>query len=220
MAQYSPPLSGGPRRDLTQCVRRRCLNVREERPGEQGCGPHNECTTPGGAVSTVARQEGIDLWQDRPAVAQGDDGDQEVRGIRAVNSGQDIQDLCHLDGAVVRAGGAADGFAATLQAFPEQEPWQDAVRGVSFTAPRSAAPAAAPAAVSIHVRAAITWLAIFPLVAVGMMAAAPLMENWHPVFRAMALTLVVVPTAVYVVLPRLFAVHGRLARRRSTSAGS
>ncbi|MGO4238104.1 hypothetical protein [Pseudarthrobacter sp. YAF2] len=72
---------------------------------------------------------------------------------------------------------------------------------------------------SIHVRAAITWLAIFPLVAVGMMAAAPLMENWHPVFRAMALTLVV-PTAVYVVLPRLFAAHGRLARRRSTSAGS
>jgi len=93
-------------------------------------------------------------------------------------------------------------------------------RAATFQAPQSAAPAAAPAAVSIHVRAAITWLAIFPLVAVGMMAAAPLMENWHPVFRAMALTLVVVPTAVYVVLPRLFAVHGRLARRRSTSAGS
>ena len=92
-------------------------------------------------------------------------------------------------------------------------------RAATFPAPQSAAPAA-PAAVSIHVRAAITWLAIFPLVAVGMMAAAPLMENWHPVFRAMALTLVVVPTAVYVVLPRLFAVHGRLARRRSTRAGS
>jgi hypothetical protein len=51
------------------------------------------------------------------------------------------------------------------------------------------------------------------------MAAAPLMENWHPVFRAMALTMVVVPTAVYVVLPRLFAVHGYLVRRRSTRAG-
>ena len=93
-------------------------------------------------------------------------------------------------------------------------------RAATFQPPQSAAPAAAPAAVSIHVRAAITWLAIFPLVAVGMMAAAPLMENWHRVFRAMALTLVVVPTAVYVVLPRLFAAHGRLARRRSTSAGS
>jgi len=74
-------------------------------------------------------------------------------------------------------------------------------------------PAAPP---SIHVRAAITWLAIFPLVAIGMMAAAPLMETWHPVFRAMGLTMVVVPTAVYVVLPRLFAAHGFLVRRRMT----
>lgn len=73
-------------------------------------------------------------------------------------------------------------------------------------------PAALP---SIHVRAAITWLAIFPLVAIGMMAAAPLMETWHPIFRAMGLTMVVVPTAVYLVLPRLFALHGALAARRS-----
>ena len=96
------------------------------------------------------------------------------------------------------------------------------------TAPSPAATAAAPTpspapgaaavvpAPSIHVRAVITWLAIFPLVAIGMMAAAPLMENWHPVFRAMGLTMVVVPTAVYLVLPRLFAAHGFLARRRST----
>jgi antibiotic biosynthesis monooxygenase (ABM) superfamily enzyme len=96
------------------------------------------------------------------------------------------------------------------------------------TTPGPACPAVAapterllpPAPPSIHVRAAITWLAIFPLVAIGMMAAAPLMENWHPIFRAMALTMVVVPTAVYVVLPRLFAVHGRLARRSSTSTES
>jgi antibiotic biosynthesis monooxygenase (ABM) superfamily enzyme len=73
-----------------------------------------------------------------------------------------------------------------------------------------------PAPPSIHVRAAITWLAIFPLVAIGMMAAAPLMESWHPIFRAMTLTLVVVPTAVYLVLPRLFAIYGFLAKRRST----
>lgn len=83
--------------------------------------------------------------------------------------------------------------------------------------PLPGVPAAPP---SIHVRAVITWLAIFPLVAIGMMAAAPLMEAWHPIFRAMALTMVVVPTAVYLVLPRLFAVHGRLARRRSTRTGS
>ena len=86
-------------------------------------------------------------------------------------------------------------------------------------APAASEPAALPAPPappSIHVRAAITWLAIFPLVAIGMMASAPLTENWHPIFRAMGLTMVVVPTAVYLVLPRLFAIHGFLAGRRGT----
>src|SRR3989337_2469232 len=74
----------------------------------------------------------------------------------------------------------------------------------------------APPAPSIHVRAVITWLAIFPLVAVGMMAVAPLTEGWHPVLRALVLTLVVVPVAVYLVLPRLFAGYGFLLRRRNS----
>jgi antibiotic biosynthesis monooxygenase (ABM) superfamily enzyme len=76
--------------------------------------------------------------------------------------------------------------------------------------------AAAPPAPSIHVRAVITWTAIFPLVAVGMMVVAPLTEGWHPVLRALVLTLVVVPAAVYVVLPRLFAAYGYLLRRRNS----
>ena len=74
---------------------------------------------------------------------------------------------------------------------------------------------AAPPVPSIHVRAVITWIAIFPLVAVGMLLSAQLTEGWHPVLRALALTLVVVPAAVYVVLPRLFATYGALARRRA-----
>ncbi|MEW9872223.1 hypothetical protein [Arthrobacter sp. HS15c] len=96
------------------------------------------------------------------------------------------------------------------------------------TAPASAspvqAPVQAPASVpvqvppvpSIHVRAVITWLAIFPLVAVGMIVVAPLTEGWHPVLRALVLTLVVVPVAVYLVLPRLFAGYGALLRRRNS----
>lgn len=72
-----------------------------------------------------------------------------------------------------------------------------------------------PPAPSIHVRAVITWLAIFPLVAVGMMAVAPLTEGWHPVLRALVLTLLVVPVAVYLVLPRLFAGYGAVMRRRN-----
>jgi antibiotic biosynthesis monooxygenase (ABM) superfamily enzyme len=66
---------------------------------------------------------------------------------------------------------------------------------------------------SVHVRAVITWLAIFPLVAIAMVAATPLMEGWHPVLRAFALTLVVVPTAVYFVVPRMMTAYASLQRR-------
>ncbi|MBM7505834.1 hypothetical protein ACFPER_01875 [Agromyces aurantiacus] len=80
-------------------------------------------------------------------------------------------------------------------------------------APAPAAPAAS-AAPSVHVRAVITWLAIFPLVSIGMLAMAPFTESWHPVLRALVLTLIVVPLAVYVVVPRLLGVHARLGARR------
>ena len=56
---------------------------------------------------------------------------------------------------------------------------------------------------SIHVRAALTWLAIFPLVAIGITAMAPFTVGWDPVLRAFVLTLVVVPLAVYLVVPWL-----------------
>ena len=75
-----------------------------------------------------------------------------------------------------------------------------------------------PALPSEHVRAVITWLAIFPLVAIGMMLIAPMSESWHPVLRAFALTVVVVPLAVYVVVPQLM--RGYLAlRRRAPRSG-
>lgn len=73
---------------------------------------------------------------------------------------------------------------------------------------------ARPAMPSVHVRAVITWLAIFPLVAIGMTLMAPFVDAWPPVLRALVLTLVVVPLAVYLVVPRLLALHGRLRSRR------
>lgn len=89
------------------------------------------------------------------------------------------------------------------------------------SAPAAAAPAAsivsAPAAhavpPSVHVRAVVTWVAIFPLVAVGMLALAPFSESWHPVLRAFVLTLIVVPLAVYLVVPQLLRGYGALRRR-------
>lgn len=76
----------------------------------------------------------------------------------------------------------------------------------------SPAPAAPP---SVHVRAVVTWIAIFPLVALGMLAIAPFAESWHPVLRAFVLTLVVVPLAVYLVVPRLLSGYVALRHRRA-----
>ena len=68
---------------------------------------------------------------------------------------------------------------------------------------------------SIHVRAALTWLAIFPLVAIGITAMAPFTVGWAPVLRAFVLTLVVVVLAVYLVEPWLMRIYDRyLAPRR------
>ena len=56
---------------------------------------------------------------------------------------------------------------------------------------------------SIHVQAAFTWLAIFPLVAIGITVMAPFTVDWDPLLRAFVLTLVVVPLSVYWVVPWL-----------------
>ena len=80
-------------------------------------------------------------------------------------------------------------------------------------APSTVRPAV-PALPSIHVRAIITWLAIFPLVAIGVTVISPLTIGWHPVLRSFVLTLIVVPLAVYVVVPRLLALHHRLRSKR------
>jgi antibiotic biosynthesis monooxygenase (ABM) superfamily enzyme len=66
---------------------------------------------------------------------------------------------------------------------------------------------------SVHMRALITWIAIFPLVSIGMLLLGPIMEPWHPILRALVLTALVVPAAVYFVVPRLFAGHGALSRK-------
>ena len=73
--------------------------------------------------------------------------------------------------------------------------------GPSLSSPRTAP--------SIHVRAALTWLAIFPLVAIGTTAMAPFTVGWDPVLRAFVLTLVVVPLAVSLVVPRLKSIYDR-----------
>jgi hypothetical protein len=52
-----------------------------------------------------------------------------------------------------------------------------------------------------------------------MMLIAPISESWHPVLRAFVLTLVVVPLAVYLVVPQLMGAYGALHRRRAPRSG-
>ncbi|MCU1406889.1 MAG: hypothetical protein JWQ43_3192 [Glaciihabitans sp.] len=80
-----------------------------------------------------------------------------------------------------------------------------------------------PGIASVHVRALITWIVIFPLAALGMTVMGILNLDWPPVLRALVLTLVVVPTAVYFAVPRLLMLYGRISiaahnrsRRRAT----
>ena len=72
----------------------------------------------------------------------------------------------------------------------------------------------ASAAPSVHIRALITWIAIFPLVTLGFFAIAPFAEDWNPVLRAFVLSVVVVPVAVYLVVPQLMRAYGRMRAAR------
>ena len=65
---------------------------------------------------------------------------------------------------------------------------------------------------SIHVRAFITWLAIFPLVSLGFVTIIPMMGNSHPLLKVFVLTLVVVPLAVYLVVPNLMKIYVKLKK--------
>jgi len=90
----------------------------------------------------------------------------------------------------------------------EKEIKPDEAGDISASRPRP------PETVSIHVRALLSWLVIFPLVAVGMTVAGPVIADWHPVLRALSLTVVVVPTAVYIGIPGLLNAHNRITRSR------
>jgi antibiotic biosynthesis monooxygenase (ABM) superfamily enzyme len=65
---------------------------------------------------------------------------------------------------------------------------------------------------SVHVRAFITWLAIFPLVSLGFLTIVPAMGNAHPLLKVFVLTLVVVPLAVYLVVPNLLKLYAYLRK--------
>lgn len=60
---------------------------------------------------------------------------------------------------------------------------------------------------SIHVRAFLIWLAIFPLVAIAFSTVLPLMGSAAPILKVFVLTILGVPTAVYLVVPNLMKLY-------------
>lgn len=66
---------------------------------------------------------------------------------------------------------------------------------------------------NVHERALLTWLAIFPLVAIGLTVLGAALGDVHPVIKALILTLIVVPLSVYVVVPFLMKVYFKIKLR-------
>jgi multisubunit Na+/H+ antiporter MnhC subunit len=44
----------------------------------------------------------------------------------------------------------------------------------------------------------------------------PALGNMHPILKALILTLIVVPLAVYLIVPRLLGLYVKLTRKKST----
>lgn len=85
---------------------------------------------------------------------------------------------------------------------------------MSLSAEKIPAQNLAPKPPSVHARALITWIAIFPLVTLGFFGIAPFAGDWNPILRAFVLSIVVVPVAVYLVVPQLMRLYGKFRTSR------
>jgi len=68
--------------------------------------------------------------------------------------------------------------------------------------------------VSVHIRAFATWLVIFPLVALGLTFLGPALGTVHPVLKAFILTIIIVPLAVYLLVPNLLALYEKMTEKK------
>ncbi|MBA4609138.1 hypothetical protein H1W00_11675 [Aeromicrobium sp. Marseille-Q0843] len=78
-----------------------------------------------------------------------------------------------------------------------------------------------PGVASVHTRAVVTWVAIYPLVAAGMVVLGRVAPDWPAPLRALVLTAIVVPVTVYATVPQLLRLEltlfGRFGRARATA---
>ncbi|WP_424463245.1 hypothetical protein [Pseudoclavibacter helvolus] len=74
--------------------------------------------------------------------------------------------------------------------------------------------------ISVHERAFITWLAIFPLVSIVGTLLATFTNTWPGLLATALLTAIVVLLAVYFVVPQLTKLYLRVVRRGPEASGS
>ncbi|MFD8479031.1 hypothetical protein [Kitasatospora sp. NPDC059673] len=68
---------------------------------------------------------------------------------------------------------------------------------------------------SVHVRALITWLAVFPSITTAQMLLGPSLDGLPAPLRVLVITGVVVPAVVYLFVPALLKARVALLRRRT-----
>ncbi|MFJ8442269.1 hypothetical protein [Kitasatospora griseola] len=78
----------------------------------------------------------------------------------------------------------------------------------------TATAAAAHPAPSMHIRALITWLAVYPAITVVQLLLGPSLGSLPVPLRVLAITALVVPTVVYLLVPGLLKARVALLRRR------
>ncbi|MFF0389848.1 hypothetical protein ACFYS8_14310 [Kitasatospora sp. NPDC004615] len=68
---------------------------------------------------------------------------------------------------------------------------------------------------SVHVRALITWMAVFPSITVVQLLLGPSLSDLAVPLRVLAITALVVPAVVYLFVPGLLKARVALLRRRA-----
>ncbi|MEV7616820.1 hypothetical protein [Streptomyces sp. NPDC089799] len=66
---------------------------------------------------------------------------------------------------------------------------------------------------SVHRRAFITWLAVYPTITLALLLLGPHMESLPLAVRTLVLTVVVVPVVAYGLIPALMKANAALGRR-------
>ncbi|MFE7573184.1 hypothetical protein ACGFR6_11390 [Streptomyces sp. NPDC048567] len=80
--------------------------------------------------------------------------------------------------------------------------------------PRSAAPAQPAALPSVHMRALLTWIAVFSALTVVQLLVGPYVKGFPMLLRTLVITGIVVPAVVYTLVPNLLKVRAAVLRRR------